>query len=266
MKIYDIETTEALTQEAFFARVRAIAHKPLSEAYISEVAVYLKQLANNRDLLWDHLGAPTFDNWESSFVGPMSFHLGQSERVALRMNVWVPSKKKGGFASWEDELYAYGLAHNHDFTLLTVGYHGPGYETDLYDFDDERAELPAGEPVALKNHRRLTLAEGAVWQYEQYRDVHVQREPAALSMSLNVFFQGEARPRDQLWFDIENACVAKPVPFAAVGRLVSMIEMVRFVANDDTIAVLKSTEQSDPFQRVRKAAGKVLNELHAGGV
>lgn len=263
MKRFSIYADDEIDLATFFAGAALIEAPYLSSEYISAVANLLKRLSNNRGLLWDILGSSPLSAWKELYSAPQSILVGYDDRLAVRANVWLPTKAGKAFSQFEDELYAYAYAHNHDFSFLTVGYHGPGYETDLCDFMDERIEIQPGEGVSLTNRRRVRLETGEVWLYEQYCDVHAQHQPDDLSVSLNVLFQQERKHRDQLAFDLDSGRVLGPIGFARLGRLQTIIEMAQMFGDGQSRQHLETLSQTAPHQRIRCAAAKALDALRA---
>jgi len=260
MKKFDIEPSRALSMEQFLKEISQIEAPRFSDDYIAQSARLLKEFANNENIIWDYLNPSILEKWEETFAAPQSFVMGFSDDVTIRANIWVPSKV-GSFTIHEDELYAYGLAHNHDFRLLTVGFYGPGYETDLYRFEDERKEIPEGEAVELKDHRRERLTKGSVWLYEQYSDVHIQRGPSDLSISINIIYRNEEKERDQILFDVEKSRTIGPVRYSLNSRLITAMEMADQLGNRQTMPLLENLKQSHGFDRVKAMAAKTLASM-----
>jgi hypothetical protein len=94
--------------------------------------------------------------------------------------------------------------HDHNFAFLTGGYHGPGYTTILFEYDEAQVVGLPGEPVAIRPCGRAALPRGAMMLYEPSRDIHYQEHPAELSISINVVVPGQYQEHDQFLFDIER--------------------------------------------------------------
>ncbi len=79
------------------------------------------------------------------------------------------------------------VAHSHNFSLLDTNYFGPGYETDVFDWDvDDHPDPAPNEPVQLQPRGRYQLAPGTVMYYRAFEDAHIQYEPTAYSASINL--------------------------------------------------------------------------------
>lgn len=126
----------------------------------------------------------------------------------IRANFWPSMDEPVARASGAAH-YAYHLAHDHNFDFLTVGYLGPGYRSDWYEYDHDQVVGISGEPVALRLTERGQLSPGRLLHYRAHRDIHSQLPPPSLSVSLNIVPE---RPgmlwRDQYVFDLDRSCVA----------------------------------------------------------
>src|SRR3546814_12672391 len=67
-----------------------------------------------------------------------------------------------------------------------------------------------GEPLNLQFVERSQLDEGKMMLYRAHRDIHSQRPPTSLSVSLNIMDEGEHVPwRDQYIVDLEAGTIAR---------------------------------------------------------
>ncbi len=57
-----------------------------------------------------------------------------SEKYFIRANFW-PSPRDSVFKLSGTSPFFYGLPHDHNFSFLTVGYLGPGYWSEYYEYD-----------------------------------------------------------------------------------------------------------------------------------
>lgn len=262
-RFYEALTRESIDLDTLFTRVAGIEAPVFSDDYLNECALHLAALGNNRDLIWGHLQkCGGIAGWNQSFSGPQSFILGSSDEVAVRANIWLP-RRESAVSDYERDLYAYDLAHNHDFRFLTVGFFGPGYETDLYRFDPESSDGTPGQRIELADHRREKLTPGRIIYYEQYRDVHVQHEPETLSISVNLLFRNEERPRDQIIFDVKTSKVVSVQPFTGYSRIMTALEASTFFADDETLRILEHYATTHPIARISAYAQSARQRLMA---
>jgi hypothetical protein len=180
-------------------------------------AGWLRRLANNRDFLGDLLvdrltgrgGAAI-----ASGYGPQAIVLSRPRdnrpgAAFLRAAIW-PSPRDHVFQTSGAASFVYGAAHDHNFDFLTVGYCGPGYASDYYEYDYAGAAGFPGEDAGLRFVERSTLSPGKLMLYRKHRDVHSQRPPESLSVSINVMRLDPAQGWfDQYGFDLERGTVAR---------------------------------------------------------
>jgi hypothetical protein len=258
VKIYERDTDEAIRLDTFFDNIAAITLPRFSSEYVDACARELGRLGNNRELVWQHLSGG-LAGWGRSLSPPQSFILGISRGFMVRANIWLPPKLTGSAAdAYYKRIYSYDLAHNHDFHFLTVGYYGPGYETDLYQANADALRGEPGEAVQLSSHQREQLTPGRVIYFKAYDDVHIQHEPAELSVSLNLLFTGERRVRDQLVFDVEKAKVIGPPTAGVSGRWRGAVGMSALVGNERTWQLLEEIAATDKNPRMRESALQAL--------
>ena len=200
-----------LTLEECVARLERTGFDPRDEGSLAHAAGALAGLAANRnflgDLLIDRI-AGGCDQRESAY-GPQALMLaGPSNGWFLRANIW-PARADPAYRASGAASFVYGLPHDHNFDFLTVGYFGPGYVSDYYEYDYESVCGEAGEPVDLRFVERSALYKGRVLHYRAHRDVHCQHPPDSLSVSLNICAAHPAQGWfDQYRFDLEKGEIA----------------------------------------------------------
>lgn len=260
---FDIRPTDPLGLDDFFAAAEAVDAPEFSPAHIEQCALLLARLSAS-DLLWSHLSShQSPEDWLSSFSAPQSIILGNSENFALRANVWLPVKASS-FEAHERELYAYHqLAHSHNFRFLTVGHFGPGYASDCFEIDADHIEGRPGERIELRNVRSEQLTPGRVMYFQPYSDVHVQREPEELSISINLLFRNEPRLRDQLFVDVDSSTIVA-APFDTLSnRRAGAMRIATLLGSSETIDLLRSVTQSHDHSGLRDNAARALADAEA---
>ena len=184
------------------------------EASLARAADLLAGLQRNRSFLADRiiaeLKASYADQLAANRYSAQVFLLHRSPRGNfLRANLW-PAATDAVYAASGPAAFAYGLPHDHNFHFLTIGYWGPGYVSDYYDYDDEAVDGRLGEPLNLRFVERSELSEGRMMLYRAHRDIHSQLPPTSLSVSLNIMDEGEHIPwRDQYIVDLQHGTIAK---------------------------------------------------------
>jgi len=184
------------------------------DASIARCADLLAGLGRNRDFLADRviaaLAASYADQLEINRYSAQVFLLHRSPRgFYLRANLW-PAAGDAVYTASGPAAFSYGVPHDHNFSFLTMGYFGPGYVSDYYEFDPEAIDGSLGEPLNLQFVERSALSEGKMMLYRAHRDIHSQLPPESLSVSLNVMDEGEHVPwRDQYIVDLEKGTIAR---------------------------------------------------------
>jgi hypothetical protein len=174
---------------------------------VCRAAPLLGQLANDRALLARTIVEELAD-WETfqrqnKYYSP-AFILARRPGFVVRAIPWLPDP---GAEARLDPFY--GVAHNHTMAFLTAGYLGPGYATEIYECDADRLPAEVGARVELRALERTTLPPGKVMYYRYLADVHTQRPPPALSVSLSLLVLTPGLDtRDQHYFDVARGTVA----------------------------------------------------------
>ena len=185
---------------------------PADEPSLLTAAAALRRLGNNRaflgDMLIDQLKDRHREIGESSAYGAQSIVLSRPRAGCfLRANIW-PSERDSCFRSSGARTFVYGMPHDHNFSFLTLGYLGPGYESDYYEYDYEMAAGYTGEKPGLRFVERSALGEGRLMLYRAHRDIHSQLPAASLSVSLNILRIHPAEGwLDQYGFDLESGAI-----------------------------------------------------------
>ena len=202
------EAIEALAEDGF---------DPEDPASLAAAAGWLRRLANNReflgDLLVERLAGRGGEDIASGY-GPQAIILsrpraGRANSAFLRAAIW-PCPSDHVFRTSGAASFVYGAPHDHNFDFLTVGYCGPGYASDYYEYDYAAVAGYPGEEAGLRFVERSTLSPGKLMLYRRHVDVHDQLPPESLSVSLNVMRVDPAQGWfDQYGFDLERGTVAR---------------------------------------------------------
>lgn len=183
--------------------------KPYEEESLLHATTWLRRLGNNRaflgDLLLEELKQGVKAAEEASSYGPQVVMLSElGNEYYMRANFW-PSREEHMFRASGKSAFSYELPHDHNFDFLTVGYFGPGYSSDYYEYDYDKVVGGIGEKAGLRFIERSTLDPGKLMHYRAHLDVHSQLPPESLSVSLNVMHAGGAQGwLDQYKFDVEK--------------------------------------------------------------
>jgi hypothetical protein len=194
------ELVQALNDEAF---------DPADEDSFAAAGPLLGRLALNRGFLAevalaelkDRCARQSLENRYSSQV--IMLHRA-SEKYFIRANFW-PSERDSVFKTSGVSPFFYHLPHDHNFSFLTVGYLGPGYWSEYYEFEPGDAAGLPGEKVDLKFIEKSRLEQGKVMLYRAHRDVHNQLPADEMSVSINIMHASPATPfLNQYQFDVKR--------------------------------------------------------------
>lgn len=173
---------------------------------VDHAAACLRQLGNDPDFLGDLILGQLRDRHRegpgSSAYGAQSIMLsGPENGFFLRANIW-PAPGDHAFRASGASSFVYGMPHDHNFDFLTLGYFGPGYASDYFEFDYQAVSGWQGEAAGLRFIERSTLSPGKLMFYRAHLDVHSQLPPESMSVSLNVMGIDAAQGwHDQYRFD-----------------------------------------------------------------
>ena len=185
---------------------------PADQDSTLRAAAALRRLGNNRqflgDMLVEQLKHRHREIGESSAYGAQSIVLSRPRGGCfLRANIW-PSERDACFQSSGAKTFVYGLPHDHNFSFLTLGYLGPGYASDYYEYDYETTAGYIGEAPGLRFVERSALSEGRLMLYRAHRDIHSQLPAESLSVSLNILRIHPAEGWfDQYGFDLDSGAI-----------------------------------------------------------
>ena len=250
------ELVEVLNGEGF---------DPRDEDSFAAAGPLLRRLADNRDFLADLAIAELKDRCaresaEARYSSQVIMLHRASEKFFIRANFW-PSDRDSVLKASGASPFFYYLPHDHNFSFLTVGYMGPGYWSEYYEYDYESVVGVPGEKVDLKFVEKSRLEPGKVMLYRAHQDVHNQLPADDMSVSINIM---EATNRlaflDQYRFDVQKCEIAGILNRTASEALLAL------AANHpagNARDLVEDFAASHPSERIRFAA---LRELaHAEG-
>jgi hypothetical protein len=260
-RFIDAESDAVLDIEQAKAEFARLALADLD--FPARAATILVGLYNNRRLLPAFLGAVLANDGHAMFYSPQSFYIGTGAfadggRFVLRGNVWFPPSFHDDIQALEDSVYSYDNCHDHNFDFYTVGYAGPGYLTDLYEYDAATMSGVVGEKVALRSAGTVTLSPGKVLHFRKGVDIHMQRYPASLSVSVNLLIHDDAHyERGQYEFDPATGRVQSTI-YSTSMYPASLAFLAGELGCTDAVRSLYEAMRSSSMWQHRFAAGRAL--------
>ena len=234
----------------------------LDQDSIAESAPMLRALANDRELVVRQLNAQIKRFFRGdTFPSAQAVFLGMGTNFYVRANLW-PSSADVANGRVYQEQFAYHIAHDHNYNFMTVGYHGPGYVTDIYEYDRDKVEGYIGEPVEFRYLETVHFKTGMIMQYRASVDMHIQYPPDDLSISLNLMVSTpDVRTRDQYFFDADKRTLMRFPHELDGSRRISLVELAGYTGNAESVELLQGIAQRHPCRRTRLTALEAMERL-----
>lgn len=254
-------STELISLEDYIERIQSTVDLR-DDASVAESAPLLRALANDRNLVVGRLNKMV----ESAYLGgslptAQAVMLGQGKDFYVRAAIWPSTVDIASGHLYQDQ-FAYNEAHDHNFSFLTVNYLGPGYETEIYEYDYHQVEGYVGEEVDIRFLEKVRFTSGTVMLYRAGRDIHIQHPPESLSITLNLMISiPEVRTRDQFYFDIANKRITHFPPLQDSSKRVSLLRIAGQFGDGNTRQLLDDLSQSHPCRRTRLSAFESATRL-----
>lgn len=264
-KTFNAQNSKVVTLPEFMEFVRANVDVNDVDS-VGSAAQMLRGLANDREIVVRRL------NWQiqnlfstDALAATQVLFLGGGGSFYVRANLW-PSLADISTGRVLQDHFGYHLAHDHNYHFLTVGYHGPGYYTEIYEYDVSKLQGFVGERVDLQFRERLQFRPGMVMLYEASKDVHTQQPPEELSITLNLMISSPSvKLRDQYLFDIEKSILSGYPQDTDVSRRVSLLSMAAQIGDGNTRQLLDDLARTHPSRRTRLSAYESMAALDPRG-
>jgi hypothetical protein len=261
-RVIDCPETEPLELADLVQVLNGESFDPNDEESFAAAGPWLKRLAVNRHFLADIAVAELKDRCdrqerENRYSSQVIMLHRASEKYFIRANFW-PSPRDSVFKASGTSPFFYHVPHDHNFSFLTVGYLGPGYWSEYYEYDYESVVGLPGEKVDLRFIEKAKLDPGKVMLYRAHKDVHNQLPADEMSVSINIM---EASPKlpflAQYRFDPAKCEIASVLTRSSSEALLAL------AANHDggnARDLVESFARHHPCERLQFAA---LRELAA---
>lgn len=230
---------------------------------IAAAAPMFRALANDQSLVVSRLNDFIRRSFSTRNVAGSAqvIYLGRGDHFYLRANVWPSAADMAAGRMYDDQL-AYSLAHDHNYNFMTTTHFGPGYVTEVYEYDPDKVEGYVGEFVAFRPLGRIQFKPDEIMIYRANRDMHIQHPPESLSISLNLMITtAEAHERDQYFFDLESSTITAFPQEPDSSLRISMIEMAAIAGDANTQQLLSDIAASHPCRRTRLQSYEALTRL-----
>lgn len=233
---------------------------PMDEESLHHGAGWLRRLGNNAtflgDILLKNLAHRHREEADGQSYGPQSLVLSDHRgNCFLRANIWPGAEDHVLQASGRSP-FLYDMPHDHNFHFLTLGYFGPGYWSDYFEYEYAEVAGYRGEPVRLMPMGRQRLEPGKLMLYRAHRDVHRQLPADALSVSINIMHANPALGwLDQYRFDIEGGTLGAIISH---GSSDAFLRVAVAMGDDESLDLAERFAASHPSDRMRVTASDAL--------
>jgi hypothetical protein len=255
-RVIDSDAASACSLGDCLAALEASGFEPAEEDSLLHAAGWLRRLGNNREFLAELMVAELENRHRkeeiaSSYGAQVIMLSPLGGECYMRPNIW-PSRDEHIFRASAPDTFVYELPHDHNFDFLTVGYFGPGYWSDYWEFDYEAVAGVVGEPAGLRYVERSPLEQGKVMHYRAHRDVHSQLPPDALSVSINIMHASGAQGwLDQYRFDVGRNEIAGVLN---AGASEVFLRVAVGLGNEDARGLAETFARTHPSERMRLIA------------
>jgi len=264
-RVIAADTGETLELAELVETLETGGFDPGDEDNFASFGMALKKLGNNRAFLGDLMIAELKrrcagqlrDNQYSAQV--ILLHSGS--RYIIRANFW-PAMEDSVIRQSGSDPFFYGVAHDHNFSFLTVGYFGPGYWSDYYEYDYGKLAGYPGEKVDLRFIEKSRLEPGKVMLYRAHQDVHLQLAADEMSISLNIVESSHSSSfRDQYRFDVADGTVEGIMTRMSLEPLLALAATQ---SGEEGIALLGDFARRHPSERIRWCALRAAASAEPG--
>lgn len=258
--VIDSNERQSIIFEEFLAQLDKRLDPTCHESMVA-ASDNLKALANNRTFLSDiiTLEIKNFSDSQNNntYVPPVVMLDANPEKnYFVRANLW-PSTSDQILKSSGDEAFSFNAPHDHNFNFLTVGYFGPGYWSDYYEYESVDVIGYPGEKVKLNFVERSALSLGKIMLYRAGLDVHSQLPPDSFSISLNIM-ERTARQlvQNQYYFDVKSGRIQSIV---SPNSFICLLTLASAAGGPNSLDLLDHVIKKHPNPRVRFGALKALS-------
>ena len=260
-RVIDLADNRAASLAECVDALAVTGFDPDDEESLHHAALWLRRLGNDQDflgdILIDELGRRHRDDVLDNSYGPQVVMLAPPRGdFFIRANIW-PSEQDHMVRASGGSSFVLGLPHDHNFNFLTLGYFGPGYWSDYYEYDHAEVAGYRGEPVpSLRFIERSRLEPGKLMLYRAHLDVHAQLPADSLSVSLNIMHTTGAQGwLDQYRFDLERGAIGG---ILSAGPTEALLKVAVGLGSGEALDLAHRFARQHPSDRLRLACWDAL--------
>ena len=233
------------------------------EESILDCVKYLALLANNDNFFLDFLNMELTNNilnfQSTNTYSEQSFILYDCDDYYVRMTFWPVLSNNVSVRNSQNQLFSYGLVHDHNFSLLTAGYKGDGYTTKIWEYDYDKVIGIQNEEIDITFLEETILTKGKIMYYRPSKDIHAQFPPIKEdSLAINIILKSLKQfDNRQYEFDINRSRIKKILYGSAASKF-GLIQIAKYSHNLKTIDILHSLATNCGITQVRKESLEVL--------
>lgn len=221
-----------------FLEVSRNLYDPDDVQSVVENAWAFKRLSNNlhfiRDMIHKEIDR-LITNEVSSVYVPNSIILCNIDKIGIRVNLWEPAVSSEKKLQGPHQNPGYHYMHDHNFNLLTIGLHGPGYKTNIYEYDRNKVTGYQDEKVEINFLEQTYLPKDKIMVLRSGKDIHDVIEPVTTSISMNLVLNSEReRVCPQYEFDVRKKEIVNLV-FSSVERKICLMEYAGYIGGENTV-------------------------------
>jgi hypothetical protein len=260
-RVIEIEDPQIASLNECVDALNLSGFDPLDDESLHHAAHWLRRLGNDDqflgDILVEQLAQRHRDDVLDNAYGPQVVMLAPpGGEYFIRANIW-PSLDEHMVRASGGGSFVLGVPHDHNFSFLTLGYFGPGYWSDYYEYDFDAVVGHTGEAVpSLRFIERSRLDQGKIMLYRAHLDVHSQLPADSLSVSLNIMHTHGAQGwLDQYRFDLERREIGGII---STGPSEALIKVAVGLGSEEALDLAARFARSHPSDRMRLAAWDAL--------
>lgn len=263
---FSIQSDEEISFDDFINTVTNKIKKK-DEASLLSCSDVLLKLANNKQFFLDFLNTNLMGDVNKfqlhNQYSEQSYILHETPEYFVRLTYWPILSSNKSIRDAQNKLFSYGFAHDHNFSLLTAGYKGKGYKTDLWEYDYDKVIGYAGESVDLRFLESTYLSEKKALYFRPSKDIHCQFPPEEEdALAINIILRSDDKRERQYAFDTEAKRIKSLIYEGGnnIGKF-SILNLAQFIHNDRTVDLLEQLSNNHEDGLIRQESLDALYKI-----